>query len=83
MKRRPTYPMMAAVAALGLIWAACTDAPTESPAELTAPQFKKGGGGKPPKPGDPFPTIVTFGDASSDNIRSDSRHHGMSQASFH
>jgi hypothetical protein len=75
MKRHPSYPMVAAVAAAGFIWAACTDAPTGSAAELAAPQFAKGGKkGKPPQPGDPFPTIVTFRDADGadgDNIRSD------------
>ena len=71
MKRRPTYPTIAAVAALGFIWTACSDAPTESPAELAAPQFKKGGKPGPPTPDDAFPTIVTFRPDLTDKIRSD------------
>ena len=90
MKRRPTFLTMAAVVALGLIWAACTDAPTESLTELAAPQFKKGG--KKPDAGGEFPTIVTFRDArdasghftdnirSDDELRSDGLYHGPDYA---
>ena len=73
MNRHLTYPIMAAVAALGFIWAACSDAPTESPAELADPQFAKGGKPGPGTPSDAFPTIVMFRDDDSDNIRSDGR----------
>jgi hypothetical protein len=58
---------------MGFLAVACSEVPTDSPAELAAPQFKKGGDKGPPTPDDAFSTIVTFRDLGSDNIRSDDR----------
>jgi hypothetical protein len=59
----------ALIAAIGFLAAACSDAPTDSPAELAGPQFAKGGN-KPPA--DPSITFE-FSDDAVYNIRNDTR----------
>ncbi len=66
-----SHSQMALLTAICMLGIACSDAPTESPAELAAPQFKKGGKPGPPTPPDAFPTKVTFRDDLNHNIRSD------------
>ena len=66
-----SHSQMALLTAICMLGIACTDAPTDSPAELAAPQFAKGGKPGPGTPDDAFPTIVRFRDALTDNIRSD------------
>jgi hypothetical protein len=59
------------IAAMGIALA-CSDEPTDSPAELTGPQLAKGGKKGPPPSGDK-PITVAYGDNTGDNIRSDGR----------
>jgi hypothetical protein len=60
--------LLTAICVLGI---ACSDAPTDSLAELTGPQLAKGGNKGPPA-GDPSIT-ATFADGEGDNITSDGR----------
>ncbi len=59
----------ALLAAMGFLAIACSDARTDSSAELAGPQFGKGGNRGPPA-GDPSIT-VEFADRAGDNVRSD------------
>ena len=67
---RPLLPCAALLATVGFLAIACSDSPTDSPAELTGPQLAKGGNkGKPPS-GDK-PITFEFENGFGDNIRSD------------
>ncbi len=62
---RSQMALLTAICTLGI---ACTEAPTDSAAELTGPEFAKREKGKPA--GDP-PITVTFTNSTGDNITSD------------
>ena len=68
MIRSTTFPMRALIAGIGLVALACSDAPTNSPAELGGPQLAKK---ERPNFG---PAIeIQFDDGTGNNIRSDGR----------
>ncbi len=69
---RQLLPSAALIAAVGFLAIACTDAPTDLPADVSGPQFAKGGGKGPPPSSDPSIT-VEFSDGAGDNITSDTR----------
>ena len=66
---RSQMALLTAICVLGI---ACTEGPTDSAAELTGPEFAKGGNKGPPPSGD-RPITVEFGDDTGDKIRSDGR----------